>query len=221
MASNIKEKDFSRTEILLEEPHFDEEATLLSARPVVPLKVVEDKSRSLRRLVVGSAIVAALLIGAFAATLIYKVRGEGQATTVTTRADSLTQSHPSIEAEVVGVESQEPEPMALDTKQPDERAVVENVKPASPPSISSQSPPRVARKGIKSSNENEAQDGTLQEEIDEQREMDKEIRRAERREEHRPRRVEREAKHESRGRDPRSTDDLLRIREIFEGRPRP
>jgi hypothetical protein len=51
---------------------------------------------------------------------------------------------------------------------------------------------------------------------------EKELRRAERMEERRLKRAaDREAKREARGRKSGSSDDLLRIREIFEGSPRP
>ena len=109
MESNTTEQDLSRDETLLEEPHFDEEATVLSARPVVPLEVVEAKSRSARRLLIGSAIAVALLIGAVAATFMYKVRGDQQASSVTATEDLYPQSLPSVEAGIAAVESQEPD----------------------------------------------------------------------------------------------------------------
>jgi hypothetical protein len=52
------------------QPHFDEEATLLSARPVIPLAVVGAKSRRKSWLLFGGSIVLALLAGATAAILL-------------------------------------------------------------------------------------------------------------------------------------------------------
>jgi hypothetical protein len=122
------------------------------------------------------------------------------------------------------VESQDPEAPALDQNQPDQRTAVKNVPATSPPLISREPSPRIARTGIKP----RKQDEPIEEDLASQRELNQEIRRAERREqrreerreERRPRRVE-EAKHQGSDRDSRATDDLLRIREIFEGRPKP
>ena len=231
MEVNKSEEDLSGDEIQLEEPHFDEESTILSARPVVPLEVVEAKSRSMRRVLIGLAIVVALLVGAFAATFVYKLRGEQQASTEARSQDSVPQIQ-LVEGRVAAIESQESEPIVVaeppqpadsDKKQPEEPAVVKNVPATSPRLISREPSPRVPRTGIRS-----RKDEPIDEDLASQRELNQEIRRAERREERRQdrreerraRRVE-EAKHQGRDRDSRSTDDLLRIREIFEGRPKP
>lgn len=52
-------------------PHFDEEATLLSARPVVPLHEVRAETRSKGRLLFASTIVAAVVLGALGASLLF------------------------------------------------------------------------------------------------------------------------------------------------------
>ena len=49
-------------------PHFDEEATLLSARPVVPLHEVQVETGSRGRVIFALTIVAAILVGAISAT---------------------------------------------------------------------------------------------------------------------------------------------------------
>ena len=54
----------------LDEPHFDDEATLLSAQPVVPLAVVKRHSR-INRLLFAAAIFVAMLAGVVSARLIY------------------------------------------------------------------------------------------------------------------------------------------------------
>ena len=237
MEVNKSEQDLSRDEILLEEPHFDEESTILSARPVVPLRVVEAKSRSLRRILIGSALVVALLVGAFAASFVYRLRSGQPSSNVVATEDSPAQSQVVLESGVAAleppdpepvVEAEEPEPTVLDKKQRDEPAVVKpavvkNASAKSPPSISRQPSTRAQRTAIRS-----RRDEPIEEDLASQRELNQEIRRAERREERRQerreerraRRVE-EANHQGRDRDSRSTDDLLRIREIFEGRPRP
>jgi hypothetical protein len=239
MDSYTNEQEPSQAEIQLDEPHFDE-TTLLSARPVVPLEVVEAKSRSINRLLIGSAIVLALLVGVLGATFIYKSRGGTQTTRATASENTPAQSGLVVEAGIVGGESQEIEQIAeseeptiaaeseetepaVSNQKPNERPVIKNARATSPPVISRQ--PRPERQ-VNRPGDDEADYGTLEEDIVRQRELDKEIRRAERREERRaqrreerrPRRVEKEAKHQ--GGDS-AADDLLRIREIFEGRPRP
>src|SRR5918993_5799040 len=62
----------------LDEPRFDEEATLLAAQPVVPLDEVKAEKRSKAGVAVALAIVGGLLIGLLAATLIYRYLGAGQ-----------------------------------------------------------------------------------------------------------------------------------------------
>lgn len=49
------------------EPHFDDEKTLLSARPVVPLEKIKAKVRHRRRWVLGGAFVVAMMLGAASA----------------------------------------------------------------------------------------------------------------------------------------------------------
>ena len=56
-------------------PHFDEEATLLSARPVVPLNAVKADTRRRRPVVFGLTILLAILVGAISATLLMQ-RGQ-------------------------------------------------------------------------------------------------------------------------------------------------
>lgn len=59
-------------------PHFDEEATLQSARPVVPLLEVKTAARSKRRLLMGGALFVAATLGALTASLIYSQRAQPQ-----------------------------------------------------------------------------------------------------------------------------------------------
>jgi hypothetical protein len=77
MDSNITDQqDFSGDEQLTE-PHFDEEATLLSARQVVPLDEIKAEQRLGRRLSFGIAIISSLILGAVGAKLIYR-SGSGE-----------------------------------------------------------------------------------------------------------------------------------------------
>ena len=65
----------------LDEPHFDEESTLLAARPVVPLEEVKAERRSKTGVAVALAISGGLLIGLLAATLIYRYLGSDRVPT--------------------------------------------------------------------------------------------------------------------------------------------
>jgi hypothetical protein len=51
------------------EPHFDDELTVLTARPVVPLEKIEAKERNRRNWVLGGAFALAMILGAASALL--------------------------------------------------------------------------------------------------------------------------------------------------------
>jgi predicted RNase H-like nuclease (RuvC/YqgF family) len=51
------------------EPHFDDERTLLSARPVVPLEKIDAKARHRRQWFLGGAFAIAMMLGAASALL--------------------------------------------------------------------------------------------------------------------------------------------------------
>ena len=53
----------------MKEPNFDDEQTLLTARPVVPLAKIDAKERSLRHWVLGGAFALAMMLGAASALL--------------------------------------------------------------------------------------------------------------------------------------------------------
>jgi hypothetical protein len=79
MEPNSTEEQFFDGESLPEEPHFDEEATLLSARPVVPL----DRVAAVRLTppwVFGLALAGALLLGVVTTAIYYSVRYRNEST---------------------------------------------------------------------------------------------------------------------------------------------
>jgi len=210
---------FTRTEVRLDEPHFDEEATLLSAQPVVPLEEVKAKTRSKARLAMALAIGGGLLIGLLAATFIYRYAGSSEpqvfeTTAVTEQpqadeqqnsaggpaagtAETAVIARDEVKSPTVTAEDTEPalaQPEPAPARQPVPQA------PRSDPIIVRDAPERVE---------------------DSDEEIDREMRRAEQQEERRQRRrAARQARREPRER-AQTTDDLLRIREIFEGSPRP
>ena len=203
----------------LDEPHFDEEATILAAQPVVPLDEVRAEKRSKAGVAVALAIAGGLLIGLLAATLIYRYLGAGQVprgetATVTEQpagpdAEQTSNQLPSPVGGAVGVndsavtsaEDQTPvEAEAREGQLDEEPGRVPEVAPRRPVVVRESRPP-------------------VDEEEDE--EAERALRRAERQEERRERRrAIREARRQDRQPD-RRADDLTRIREIFEGAPKP
>lgn len=189
----------------LDEPHFDEEATLLSARPVVPLEVVEKKERSVKRWALAAAVVVALLIGAFSATLVYKLRSDSS--TITQEQELARPTAPALESGVEGMVAEVP------VSAPSEEILDEPAEKVASKPVSSRREP-VSR--IEKTAQTRWDDDREEQIAD--REMEKENRRAEKRERRRmQRRAERQAQRDAGAR----SDDLLRIREIFEGVPRP
>ncbi|MGH9932913.1 MAG: hypothetical protein ACREA9_27250 [Pyrinomonadaceae bacterium] len=205
MESNITDQDYSSGALPLGEPHFDEEATLLSARPVVPLLEIKAKERSGKRLVFALAMAGSLMIGALGATLIYKQRGQGHSTAIVSEAvpgaggiavDEPV-SAPAI-AEAVG------------------GAARGTLPEAGAATVEKKSVPWVSRSTASTVVETRRK-RTLPQQLEERG-----LPRAERIDAWRLRlRSEREAQRESGGRQRKSSDDLLRIREIFEGPPKP
>lgn len=181
-------------------PHFDEDATLLSARPVVPLHEVKAETRS-KRVIFGLTILAASLLGAITATLLL-IQSEQNSQSA---ADSqVTQPIVSSSGATGGStsESAEARNPAL-AEQNDEQPLPEVPARRGTPSILGRS-------------ERPARAGNADYEKADDFESDQwELRRAERRE------ARREARRERRQRREQISDDLLRIREIFEGPPRP
>lgn len=227
MEANITQPQHSSS--LLSEPHFDDEATLLSARPVVPLHEVKAAERSRRRLTFGLTLVAAIVVGAFGATLIYRQRGQSPAAaTVDTAAPNaeVLPSHRNAPAAGGGTTEASPPASSAsanlnDVPKPEPGDIEAAAATRSrKPTISIAQIKGVAHKtaqntsGVKSTE-------TSRDEAD-RVENERAQRRAERLETRRQRReARREAGGEVRSRRVRQGDDLLRIREIFEGPRRP
>lgn len=213
----IMENNFSSTEnapafqVDLSLPHFDEDATLLSARPVVPLNEVKAETSSRRRVIFGLTILAAILLGAISATLLLMQSGNN-----TESAADTTLNQPLTPASGVagGSASESADASILELGEPDEqpqpaKAPVVNNSPNSTVAKRTEAPiQRRPSRSIKmSSSDRDVEENLANDEI--------ELRRAERRE------ARRAARRENRRQREQSVDDLLRIREIFEGSPRP
>jgi hypothetical protein len=190
------------------EPHFDDERTLLSARPVVPLEKIEAKARHRRQWFLGGAFAIAMMLGAASALVAsyLKLRNAPQAAT-----ELL------VEPEVV------PPPVAVAESTPSaspivEEPVAENVEETTPPVTPKRESPKHSVATVRPDPEpiedrdtrnpsegeqlNQIRDAVLYDEWQERR-----ARRALRRERRRAERY--------------NHRDLSNLDEIFEGRRRP
>jgi flagellar biosynthesis GTPase FlhF len=179
-------------------PHFDDEATLLSARPVVPL--TEVKSRSLLRRFLpflATAIMGGLLTGVI---LLQLGRDTNPA-----KVDLRDPSTDSTVRESHTASSENGDSSASEVK---EQKLHEPGTPAAqqPSRNPRSSQPKAASKKMAVTAEAEQQEDDIADQA--LREERREARRLQRR-------AEREARRNARG------DDLFRIRDIFEGSRRP
>ena len=206
------------------QPHFVEERTLLSARPVVPLEQVKTRERSRRGLLLTSAIAVSLLLGACTALAIVYV----QQRRITQPADLKSQSDPIQQSKSEQVnppsapleEAADVEKSTASTGASARRGTSsptpESEKRAVAVQASNTETRRIATvPTAKTSRQNEVPVVGARTDESDSRVNDREMRRDERRE---ARRVWRE---EIRQRRVNSGDDLFRIREIFEGRRKP
>jgi len=206
------------------EPHFDEERTLLSARPVVPLRELNAKAGSRGWLLLTGGIAFAILLGAGAAVMIVQLEqrrvkpaisvsskpaNTQQSENVSAPVDTSEISSPTDTANTL---SSEPPVTPLKSHQ------VEKVALAQKTNVSSRRPDAVAT-GSEIVNQLPASniadpntEGTAQSM------SDRKDRREQRWEE---RRLRREASRDRRDNNRDPSADLFRIREIFEGTRRP
>ncbi len=208
MESNITDRQYLGTDLQLSQPHFDEEATLLSARRVVPLGELRTEPRLGKRLAFALAIIVGGMTGVFGARLIYKQRDQRNATTIVkTGASGLEPAAPKDQSlsgpggttSNSASSSVEENVDDVTTRDVPKDAATETEKPAS---LLSLGPGQANRAGNDSD--------------------ERELRRTERMEARRLKRnAEHEAKREGRGHKGQPSDGLLRIREIFEGSGRP
>jgi hypothetical protein len=197
-------------------PHFDEEATLLSARPVVPLDEVKSERQYKRRLIFGLTILAAILVGAASANLLMKNEQNSQ------KAVEVDQDRGAMSSTGAAGGSTS-KPIAPGVPQARESIEVpqmvelprgrdSGIKKRDTAAMSrSSEKPLASRSSIKPvRNSNPDYESTEDLENGE-----RELHRAERRD------ARRDARRQIRNRRERMGDDVLRIREIFEGSPRP
>lgn len=203
---------FDRT---LSSPHFDEDATLVSARPVIALNEIKVETRSQRRVIIGLTILAAILLGAIGATLLMQ-RGQNSQGVAETEVSQPTVSSSGAAG---GSTSEPAEARVPAAREPDEELQIEKVPIAHDSSTKKRQAAALSqtpiRPTVSRNSRQPVRDGNRDYERNEDFESDeRELRRAERRE------ARREARRQHRLRGEQG-DDLLRIREIFEGSPRP
>ena len=178
----------------VQQPHFDDERTVLSARPVVPLQVIEAKVKHRRRWVLGGAFAVAMFLGAASALVsaYFKLRNQPAADIQPSAVVSVPEpvAEPSLET---------PLPVVVPTpEKTEEQPVVKVFRPKRQlPPVRQSDQSRVSE----AESLRQIRNSVLIDQWEERR-----ARRVERRE-------RRRAQHHDR--------DLSNIDEIFEGRRRP
>ena len=103
------------------EPHFDDERTVLSARPVVPLEKINAKSRHRKSWFLGGAFAVAMMLGAASALLASYLKMRNVPPVAVTQVDVpeeapvAVSANPPAETPVAVVE--EPSPEVTDTEE--------------------------------------------------------------------------------------------------------
>lgn len=213
MESTTTARQFLGAEASLSEPHFDEEATLLSARAVVPLAslkgltAVKAKTSFPRPWILGLGLVGALLVGIFA-TAIYYSRLEKNHSKFFDDAEVAA----GVEANTTKSEDSFSGPTAAQPAVIADRGAADVSRQASARSQPLKSSAGPARNPVARLEAVITEARSSEQAIGGAREDRKAARKQARQEQ---RRAEREK------RDSGSADDLLRIRDIFEGLPRP
>jgi hypothetical protein len=196
-------------------PHFDEEATLLSARPVVPLNEVKADTRSKRPVIFGLTILVAILVGAIGATLLMQRAQNSQ------NATESEVSQPTVSSSgVAGGSSSEPAQAKVTVARESEEPQMGEVPSLRDSSMKKAQAAAISQSSVKPTNSRSTSRPARASSSDYERAEnfendERESRRAERRD------ARREARRQHRNRSEQRGDDVLRIREIFEGSPRP
>ncbi len=205
-------EDFAATA----EPHFDDEQTVQSARPVVPLEVINTRVRRRKQWFLGGAFAIAMMLGAASALLAsyLKLRNLPPQTTQVSEVDVVA-------APVAAAET-EPEPLPIESPlestvaSPVESPIVEDVEEEPVP----ESPKKETvgrRRTVARSEPAEPRDGPR---LDEDEELDR-IRSAVLYDEWQERRARRAQRRERRRLERYNHRDLSNLDEIFEGRRKP
>ncbi|HEU4477305.1 MAG TPA: hypothetical protein VFR80_02230 [Pyrinomonadaceae bacterium] len=210
----MENKDFSFDQSMSEAepltlPHFDDEATVQSARPVVPLHEVKRIALTRRNIVLGAALCLAAVVGALVASIIYSQPSqrapEEAAATIPDTTDSEDFVAPSGEASGSTVNPEDAVASNTETAASDE---ADSERPVNRV-ISRDRQPKIANPRVEKQPDLVVSQPKIQDRGDLDVRAEEELLREQRREARRARRER------------RANDGLTRIREIFEGSPRP
>ena len=115
---------------MVEQPHFDDERTVLSARPVVSLDTIEAKVKHRRRWFLGGAFAIAMFLGAASALVsaYFKMRNVPEPEIQSLSVSPLPEPTPELQA--VEVTPQPPKPRPRNT---DHRNTDQTIKPIKSP----------------------------------------------------------------------------------------
>lgn len=193
-----------RTSLPAAQPHFEDEQTVLTARPVVPLEKIDAKLRRRKQWFLGGAFAVAMMLGAASALVAsyLRMRSVPDAVNEVSRDDFT------------------PVPVAVAESAPSESPVVANVEdPAPAPAIAPKKESPVKRQTLVR-REPDFVDPRSTKELDEGEELDR-IRQAVLIDEWQERRARRATRRERRRAERYNHRDLSNLDEIFEGRKRP
>lgn len=181
-------------------PHFDDEWTVLSARPVVPLEQINSKVRHRRNWLLGAAFAIAMILGAASALVASYLKLRTVAT-------------PVAEAEVTS------EPLAVAESAPAESPVVEVPATEQPVPLESPKPETSPKRRTVAKPDEDLSEPRETEKVNEDEQLDR-IRDAVLYDEWQERRARRAERRERRRLDRYNHRDLSNLDEIFEGRRR-
>jgi hypothetical protein len=188
------------------EPHFDDEQTLLSARPVVPLEKIEAKARHRRQWFLGGAFAIAMMLGAASALVAsyFKLRNVPQ-----------TVTELPVEPDVA------PATVAVAESAPVETPVVESedLETSETPPVTPKKESAPKRRVVTPHNSEPVEDSDTRR-VSEEDELER-IRDAVLYDQWEERRARRTLRRERRRAERYNHRDLSNLNEIFEGRRRP
>ena len=192
------------------EPHFDDERTVLSARPVVPLEQINAKARHRRNWFLGGAFAIAMMLGAASALVASYLKLRNAPPPV---AEVEVTPAPVVVAESVPAES----PVVEEEAEP----VVEQTETAQPDPVPEESPKTEAapQRTTVAKRSEELPQPRDTEKVSEGEDLNQ-IRAAVLYDEWEERRARRAARRERRRLDRYNHRDLSNLDEIFEGRRR-
>jgi hypothetical protein len=200
----------------LSQPHFDDEATLLAAQPVVPLAAVRSQATAKRSMLLGAGIVIAVLVGALCASLLYSNQNEPASQEVITVSDgaaagavapvsqTIANSEPVVAPEPTQTDKQAAENRKTAPVDVEKRSPARDVK-ANAAKIDSSARDNMDSRPRRVENPPAVYDSTDDARVPDSYSAERDRRRQERREARRHKRQN------------AANEELFRIREIFEG----